>query len=116
MAKVSVQIHVSSVAQNGDYRGRVINGWETYSIKLKGEQVTKKRQWTIWLDSASDLAKDDVVEFTGELGTKNGKFEKDGQEIAVVEHFINEARYQVITRATLQAPKPTTELTSEPPF
>ena len=116
MAKVSVQIHVSSVAQNGDYRGRVINGWETYSIKLKGEQVTKKRQWTIWLDAASDLAKDDVVEFTGELGTKNGKFEKDGQEIAVVEHFINEARYQVIHRAEPQAPKPVTELTSEPPF
>jgi hypothetical protein len=116
MAKVSVQIHVSSVAQNGDYRGRVINGWETYSIKLKGEQVTKKRQWTIWLDAASDLAKDDVVEFTGELGTKNGKFEKDGQEIAVVEHFINDARFTVIHRAEPQTSKPVTELTSEPPF
>jgi hypothetical protein len=116
MAKVSVQIHVSTVAQNGDYRGRVINGWETYSINLKGEQVTKKRQWTIWLDTASDLAKDDVVEFTGELGTKNGKFTKDGQDIAVVEHFINSARYEVIHRAEPTAPKPVTEFTSEPPF
>ena len=116
MAKVSVQLHVASVAQNGDYRGRVINGWETYSITLKGEQVTKKRQWTIWLDVASDLAKDDVVEFTGELGTKNGKFEKDGQEIAVVEHFINDGRFQVISRATPVAAKPITELNSEPPF
>jgi hypothetical protein len=116
MAKVSVQLHVSSVAQNGDYRGKVINGWETFSIKIKGELVTKKRQWTIWLDTASDLIKDDVVEFTGELGTKNGKFTKDGQEIPVVEHFINEARYQVITKATPSASKPVTELTSEPPF
>jgi len=116
MAKVSVQLHVSSVAQNGDYRGRVINGWETYSIKLKGESVTKKRQWTIWLDVASDLAKDDVVEFVGELGTKNGKFTKDGQDIAVVEHFINDARFTVITKAKPAAPKPVTEFTSEPPF
>lgn len=116
MAKVSVQIHVSTVAQNGDYRGRVINGWETYSINIKGEQVTKKRQWTIWLDSAADLAKDDVVEFTGELGTKNGKFTKDGQDIAVVEHFINQARYTVIHKAEPSAPKPVTEFTAEPPF
>ena len=116
MAKVSVQLHVSSVAQNGDYRGRVINGWETFSIKIKGESVTKKRQWTIWLDTPSDLAKDDVVEFTGELGTKNGKFTKDGQDIAVVEHFINDARYQVITKAPSSAPKPVTEFTAEPPF
>jgi len=116
MAKVSVQIHVSSVAQNGDYRGRVINGWETYSITLKGEQVTKKRQWTIWLDSASDLAKDDVVEFTGELGTKNGKFTKDGQDIAVVEHFINSARYEVIHRATPATLPPVTELNASAPF
>jgi hypothetical protein len=116
MAKVSVQLHVSSVAQNGDYRGRVINGWETFSIKIKGESVTKKRQWTIWLDTPSDLAKDDVVEFTGELGTKNGKFTKDGQDIAVVEHFINDARYQVITKAAPSEPKPATEFTAEPPF
>jgi hypothetical protein len=116
MAKVSVQLHVSTVAQNGDYRGRVVNGWETYSIKVKGESVTKKRQWTIWFELPTDISKDDVVEFTGELGTKNGKFEKDGQEFAVVEHFINDARYQIITRAVPLAPKPITELTSEPPF
>lgn len=115
MAKVSVQLHVSSVAQNGDYRGRVINGWETYSIKIKGESLTKKRAWTIWLDVASDLAKDDVVEFTGELGTKNGKFTKDNQDIAVVEHFINEARFQVISKATPTV-APVTELNAPTPF
>lgn len=116
MAKVSVQLHVSTVAQNGDYRGRVINGWETYSITIKGESVTKKRQWTIWLDVKSDLAKDDVVEFNGELGTKNGKFTKDGQEIPVVEHFINEARYTVISKAEPVAAQPVTELNASAPF
>jgi hypothetical protein len=116
MAKVSVQLHVSSVAQNGDYRGRVVNGWETYSITLKGESLTKKRAWTIWLDTPSDLAKDDVVEFVGELGTKNGKFEKDGQEIPVVEHFINQARYTVIAKGEPVAAKPVTEFTASAPF
>jgi len=116
MAKVQVQLHISTVAQNGDYRGRVINGWETYSINLKGEQVTKKRQWTIWLTSPSELAKEDVVEFVGELGTKVGSFEKDGQTIALVEHFINDARFTIIHKAEPVAPKPITELTSEPPF
>lgn len=116
MAKVSVQLHVSSVAQNGDYRGKVVNGWETYSITLKGESLTKKRAWTIWLDTPSDLAKDDVVEFVGELGTKNGKFEKDGQEIAVVEHFINQARYTVIAKSEPVAAKPVTEFTASAPF
>jgi len=116
MAKVKVQIAVSSVAQNGDYRGRVINGWETFSIKIKGEPVTKKRQWTMWLELPSDIAKDDVVEFTGELGTKSGTFEKDGTTYQVVEHFINDASYTVISRGIPVAPKPITELTSEPPF
>jgi hypothetical protein len=116
MAKVSVQLHVSSVAQNGSYTGRVINGWETYSIIINGESVTKKRQWTIWLDTPSNLVKNDVVEFNGELGTKNGKFTKDGQDIAVVEHYINNARFEIITKAAPSEPKPATEFTAEPPF
>jgi len=116
MAKVRVQIAVSSVAQNGDYRGRVVNGWETFSIKVKGEQVTKKRQWTMWLELPSLIAKDDVVEFTGDLGTKAGTFDKDGQTFNVVEHSLNEPTFTIISRGIPVAPKPTTELTSEPPF
>ena len=116
MAKVQVQIAVSSVAQNGDYRGRVINGWESYTIKVKGEQVNKKRQWTMWLDLPSNIQKDDIVTFVGELGTKNGSFEKDGQTVPVVEHFLNEATYTINQSAVPVAPKPVTELTSEPPF
>ncbi|NCA07829.1 MAG: hypothetical protein EBS85_03770 [Micrococcales bacterium] len=116
MAKVKVQIVVSAVSQNGDYKGRVINGWETFQIKIKGEPVTKKRQWTMWLELPSNLAKDDVVEFTGELGTKAGTFDKDGQTFQTVEHSINEPSYTVISRGIPLEPKPITELTENPPF
>jgi hypothetical protein len=99
MAKVQVQIVVSKVAENGDYKGRVISGWETFLITVKGEQITKKRQWTMWLDAASAINKDDVVTFTGDLGTKAGSFEKDGNTYQVVEHSLNNVTYTVNTHA-----------------
>jgi hypothetical protein len=99
MAKVQVQIVVSKVAENGDYKGRVISGWETFQINVKGEQITKKRQWTMWLDAASAINKDDVVTFTGDLGTKAGSFDKDGNTYQVVEHSLNNVTYTVNTQA-----------------
>jgi hypothetical protein len=116
MAKVQVQIAVSSVSQNGEYRGRVINGWESYSIKVKGELVNKKRQWTMWLELPSNINKDDIVTFNGELGSKTGTFDKDGQTYNVVEHFINDASYTINQSAVPIPAKSITELTSEPPF
>jgi hypothetical protein len=95
MARVQVQITVSKVAENGDYKGRVISGWETFVITVKGEQITKKRQWTMWLDAASSIVKDDVVSFVGDLGTKAGTFEKDGNTYQVVEHSLNNVTYKV---------------------
>jgi hypothetical protein len=99
MAKVQVQITVSKVAENGDYKGRVISGWETFQITVKGEQITKKRQWTMWLDTASEITKDDVVTFTGDLGTKAGSFEKDGNTYQVVEHSLNNVQFKVDVKA-----------------
>jgi hypothetical protein len=99
MAKVQVQIVVSKVAENGDYRGRVISGWESFTITVKGEQVNKKRQWTMWLDAPSSIVKDDVVSFVGDLGTKAGSFEKDGTTYQVVEHSLNNVTYKVDTHA-----------------
>lgn len=99
MAKVQVQIVVSKVAENGDYKGRVISGWETFQITVKGEQITKKRQWTMWLELPSAIVKDDVVTFVGELGTKAGSFEKDGQTYQVVEHSLNFPTYTVDKKA-----------------
>jgi hypothetical protein len=99
MAKVQVQITVSKVAENGDYKGRVISGWETFQINVKGEQITKKRQWTMWLELPSGITKDDVVTFVGELGTKAGSFEKDGNTYQVVEHSLNHPTYTVDVKA-----------------
>lgn len=99
MAKVQVQIVVSSVAENGDYKGRVFKGWESFTITVKGEPVNKKRQWTMWLDLPAAINKDDIVTFTGDLGTKAGSFEKDGQTYQVVEHSLNNVTYVVNSSA-----------------
>jgi hypothetical protein len=99
MAKVQVQIVVSSVAENGEYKGRVIKGWESFTITVKGEPVNKKRQWTMWLDLPAAITKDDIVTFTGDLGTKAGSFEKDGQTYQVVEHSLNNVTYVVNSSA-----------------
>jgi hypothetical protein len=109
MAKVQVQITVSKVAENGDYKGRVISGWETFQINVKGEQITKKRQWTMWLELPSAITKDDVVTFVGELGTKAGSFEKDGNTYQVVEHSLNHPTYIVDVKAV---PIPNTAATN----
>lgn len=116
MAKVQVQIVVSKVAENGDYKGRVVSGWESFTITVKGEQVNKKRQWTMWLDLPSSIVKDDVVTFTGDLGTKAGSFEKDGQTYQVVEHSLNQVSFTVNQHAVPLPATPATELTENPPF
>jgi hypothetical protein len=117
MAEAKVQFVVTAVSQNGIYKGRVVYGWETYEGKLKtGDTFTGKRQWTIWLEFPSELVKGDLAEFVGTLITKKGTYKKDenGPELEVIEHHLDNARYEVLKRAVPLAPK--TELTSEPPF
>jgi hypothetical protein len=123
MAKVQVQIVVSKVAENGDYKGRVISGWESFNIQVKGEQISKKRQWTMWLDAPSEIAKDDVVTFTGDLGTKAGSFEKDGQTYQVVEHSLNNVSFTINSKGAPVAAKnddgwntPPSTFTANAPF
>jgi hypothetical protein len=53
----------------------------------------------MWLDAPSSIVKDDVVSFVGDLGTKAGSFEKDGQTYQVVEHSLNNVTYKVDTHA-----------------
>ena len=56
MAITQVQVTISSTSKEGNYAGRVFKGWETYSINVKGEQITKKRLWTFWLETAAERA------------------------------------------------------------
>ena len=96
MAITLVQVTISSTSKEGTYANRVFKGWETYSINVKGEQITKKRLWTFWLENAADLNKGDVVEFQGELGTKGAQLDKDGKTYLVVEHTLNNPTVKVI--------------------
>jgi len=119
MAEAKVQFEVTSVSQNGEYRGKVIYGWETYQgIDRNKNPFTGKRQWTIWLEFPSELVKGDLAEFVGQLVTKKGTYKKDenSPEIEVIEHSLNQARYTLLKKAEPQQPKPVTEVTAEPPF
>jgi hypothetical protein len=118
MAKVSVEITVSSVSQNGDYRGRVIQGWESFNFEIKGVRYTKKRQWSAWFELPTSINKDDIVQITGDLITKADGVEKEyqGNKYFEVQHTIQDASFVLIKAAVPLAPKPVTELTSEPPF
>lgn len=103
MAITTIQITISSNSSNGEYAGRVFKGWETYSINMKGEQITKKRLWTVWVDFALNFTKGDLVEFHGELGTKAAQLDKDGKTYFVVEHTLNHARATLLQKASLPA-------------
>ena len=117
MAITQVQVTISSTSKEGTYAGRVFKGWETYSINVKGEQITKKRLWTFWLETAADLNKGDVVEFQGELGTKGAQLDKDGKTYLVVEHTLNAPTVRVIykTLPGIDA-LPPVESTEQSPF
>lgn len=81
MAKVTLSGIVNSVAKN-----RIVNIWETFDIQ--GRQVYRK--WTIWFDVANDIAKGDYIQVEGDLGTKVGSYEKDGETKQTIEHSINQ--------------------------
>ena len=110
MATVNVQIVVASKAEQGEWSGRVIKGWETYQIIAKGEAITKKRLWTMWLEYPAGIAKGDVVEFIGELGTKAAKLEKDGNTYDVVEHSLNKPSFRVIKAFAPLDPTPASQV------
>ncbi len=92
MAIVKVSGIVSNVAKE-----RVIHLWETFDVNGR----TVYRKWTIWAEVPWGVAKDDFLEVEGDLGTKIGSYEKDGETKTVVEHSLNSPR--LITH------KPTTE-------
>jgi hypothetical protein len=118
MAKIKVEMTVSTVSQNGDFRGRVIGGWEVYNFDIKGTRYTKKRQWTAWFELPTNINKDDVIEVTGDLITKADGVEKEyqGNKYFEVQHTIQNATFVLVKAAVPVAPKPVTELTENPPF
>lgn len=81
MAKTKLSGMVSSVAKN-----RIVNLWETFDVN--GREAYRK--WTIWFPIEHDIAKGDFIEVEGNLGTKIGSYEKDGETKQTVECSLNE--------------------------
>lgn len=80
MAKVTVAGIVNGVAKE-----RIISLWETFDVN--GREVYRK--WTIWADIPWNVAKGDWLEVSGDLGSKMGTYEKNGETKTVVEHSVN---------------------------
>lgn len=83
MAKTIVAGTVSSVAKE-----RIINLWETYDVN--GRQAFRK--WTIWAEVPWGVEKGDWLEVEGDLGSKIGSYEKDGETKQTIEHSLNQPR------------------------
>jgi hypothetical protein len=83
MAKVTLNGIVSSVAKE-----RIVNLWETFDVN--GKQVFRK--WTIWAEMPWGVEKGDWVEVEGELSSKIGSYERNGETKETVEHSLNSPR------------------------
>lgn len=83
MAKVTVSGVVSSVAKD-----RIINLWETYNVN--GREAFRK--WTIWAEVPWGVSKGDWLEVEGDLGSKIGSYEKDGETKQSIDHSLNQPR------------------------
>lgn len=66
---------------------QIITVWEKY---LNGRHEPKNRKWTLWHSGAIlDLGEGDILDVTGDLGTKTETWTKDGTENLVVGHSIH---------------------------
>ena len=127
MAKVNLQIKVSSVSVNGSWAGRVIQGWESFNTEMNGQRYTKKRLWSVFFELPTNINKDDLIEVTGELQTKADGVpnEYEGKTYFKVEHTVGNASFKLIEAAVPLNSNPAndgwntppvTELNQNPPF
>jgi hypothetical protein len=86
----TVQIHGDAKVSESR---RAVTLWEAFTVTYKdGNTFERKRKWTIWFASEVSFNDGDWIEVKGELGTKPGSYEKDGETIHTVEHSINEPK------------------------
>lgn len=91
------EIIMAAVTISGDVKvsesRKVLTIWEQYTAEYIVQGVPKvreaKRKWTVWFAVPGDINDGDWVEVKGELGTKIGSYEKDGETKQAVEHSIN---------------------------
>jgi len=69
----------------------IVTAWESYT-HFTG--AVKARRWSIWFEVILDLYEGDLIDVVGDLGTKVGKYDKDGKTYDVVEHSLTDAILQ----------------------
>lgn len=69
----------------------IVTAWENYTHHTG---AAKARRWSIWFEVILDLCEGDLIDVIGDLNTKVGKWDKDGESISVVEHSLTDAILQ----------------------
>jgi hypothetical protein len=84
----TVQIHGDAKVSESK---RSVSIWEHFTVTYKdGNTFERKRKWTVWFPNEVSFEDGDWIEVKGELGTKTGTYEKNGETLHTVEHSINE--------------------------
>lgn len=92
------EIIMAAVKISGDVKvaesRKCLTIWETYTSEYVVEGVPvvnteAKRKWTVWFAVPGNINDGDWVELSGDLSTRIGSYEKDGQTKQAVEHSIN---------------------------
>jgi hypothetical protein len=103
----TVQIHGTAKVSESK---RTVTIWEEFTVTYKdGNTFERKRKWSIWFPNEVSFNDGDWIEVKGELGTKTGSYEKDGETIHTVEHSINEPKLLQVSAKT-QAKEPTVDV------
>lgn len=104
---------MATVQINGEVKvsesKKVVTIWEEYlaSYFQDGSQKTRpaKRKWTIWFNTPIAIENGDFLEVRGELSTRMGTYEKDGEIKNAVEHSINNPEIVQLKQIPQDKPK-----------
>lgn len=100
-----------TVANTYSDKFNIVKFWETYEVN----GTDRHRLWTAWADSAQAYNQGDIIEVTGDLGTKVGTFNKPGEETrSVVEHSLNNVT--IVLKKAADPKEATKPVEEEMPF
>lgn len=103
----TVQVHGTAKVSESK---RTVSIWEEFTVTYKdGNSFERKRKWTVWFNNEVSFNTGDWIEVKGELSTKTGSYEKDGETVQTVEHSINEPKLLQVSAKT-QEKVPTVDL------
>ena len=104
MPRIQVSGEISTVVND---KFHYVKFWERYDFK--GQESF--RIWTAWLDRDLSINEGDFVELEGDLTTKVGTYNKEGQETRqVVEHMLNNVTIRTVTPGKAKTETKTTQV------